>query len=1092
MLRSGSPETDSTSGTEAIYHNPLSPERAERHRSRLETWLATGSGVFPHNAEHLTDLGPHDTSKQHTPIQRDREHVGAAGSCTPGADDVSPPAEIVEITTALEHLTIDSERTAIIGGRTQGESKGSGSGKWMHPETSLLNPLSFLGNSWVEREECRASQSQEESFLFSFPDIQHPETSFATSQARPDNSRHLPEAVQGERPSLRNAGSPRSPIPVHNPESSKALPGGHSETDKMEMPDLGACGRFDGKESAARWLARLKWQFRKAGHVMPPPSEYIQVVNMQAEGSVATFLDSDPTLQAILRRAEEGGALSQDIEALDQALRDRFPAQLVDESTVQPSEEWKSLTQEKNEALAAYYNRAQNLLRRMGARDAPRDVTAFQANPLSALETFSLKTVIDKFVQGLEDAQLKQEAISRSLGTTGALWQCYEGLRECQRVIESREELQKQAADKMRLQMLESIVKDNTGLSVDQAIMKAYPGWQFAFQGTPAGLPSNLTSLAMHAQSPWMMTSSVSALPPPQSTARVRETGQPPTNATVSQGANQLSSQDARHAQTPNIAPFQNTPPTRSNGMPGRGGFRGGLRGGYGGAYTARVGNSNSRVQLPPRSQSKNPFVNGSESIAGKRVCFGCGKVGHFQPACESEEKLLPWERSYLRALIFPDDQKGVAFSQTAQLYYDNFLVDMGVIPAEEGHPGTDTPSVEAEIISQGALESAVQSSAEVRSLTVSEVAAEETQMSEDLQDEVLMLKSLLSSATDRRSRSPGRGDRRGRDREYRERHYRRREEGRTIPVESMLNPEEREKTATKKKARAPRREGPPAPMSEIKGREGMGPLNWERIFQDIKVEFSLMDLFQASPDCARNAKYYSTRVSEKTRKKAQKTRGLQTVIESKSATAIQPVKAYRMDVVLKFLGTNGKTVSHAVGEKATQADQGSDINFVSSDLVQKAGIKRRLLKDIGIEQLFIITSTSQASPVTEFVVFNVGVQGIWRSVWAIVRPEIKIPQIPGDTKLLLGLPWLWDVNGVFDIRQSSLTIGDAQEGERVVSLKGPILSWAAGHKLALTTKPGSPALDLMAVASDTESATEDSSGDSDTDSENSEGESGN
>ncbi len=58
--------------------------------------------------------------------------------------------------------------------------------------------------------------------------------------------------------------------------------------------------------------------------------------------------------------------------------------------------------------------------------------------------------------------------------------------------------------------------------------------------------------------------------------------------------------------------------------------------------------------------------------------------------------------------------------------------------------------------------------------------------------------------------------------------------------------------------------------------------------------------------------------------------------------------------------------------------------------------------------------------------------ENIARDVWAIVRPP---PPDYGNMKLLLDLPWLWDVKAIFDIKKSSIPIGDPKLGELVVKL---------------------------------------------------------
>ena len=52
--------------------------------------------------------------------------------------------------------------------------------------------------------------------------------------------------------------------------------------------------------------------------------------------------------------------------------------------------------------------------------------------------------------------------------------------------------------------------------------------------------------------------------------------------------------------------------------------------------------------------------------------------------------------------------------------------------------------------------------------------------------------------------------------------------------------------------------------LREIVGRQGKGPINYQKLVEDIKVEVSLMDLFQMSPDLSRAFRTLSTRVNKK------------------------------------------------------------------------------------------------------------------------------------------------------------------------------------------------------------------------------------
>ncbi|KAI0991892.1 hypothetical protein K3495_g16295, partial [Podosphaera aphanis] len=87
----------------------------------------------------------------------------------------------------------------------------------------------------------------------------------------------------------------------------------------------------------------------------------------------------------------------------------------------------------------------------------------------------------------------------------------------------------------------------------------------------------------------------------------------------------------------------------------------------------------------------------------------------------------------------------------------------------------------------------------------------------------------------------------------------------RPMNIGDVLNDDEHtakiSKNATRRKRRAEKQ------LREIVGRLGQGPVNYKKLAEEIKVEVSLMDLFQISPDMTKAFKKLSTRVNEKTMK---------------------------------------------------------------------------------------------------------------------------------------------------------------------------------------------------------------------------------
>ena len=68
----------------------------------------------------------------------------------------------------------------------------------------------------------------------------------------------------------------------------------------------------------------------------------------------------------------------------------------------------------------------------------------------------------------------------------------------------------------------------------------------------------------------------------------------------------------------------------------------------------------------------------------------------------------------------------------------------------------------------------------------------------------------------------------------------------------------------------------------------------------------------------------------------------------------------------------------------------------------------------------------------------EVCVEGLWRTIRYSVGPNGRAGQ--PRLSLLLGLPWLYSVNALINIRGSRIFIGDPNIGETVRAITGPEL----------------------------------------------------
>src|SRR5271168_1677085 len=111
-------------------------------------------------------------------------------------------------------------------------------------------------------------------------------------------------------------------------------------------------------------------------------------------------------------------------------------------------------------------------------------------------------------------------------------------------------------------------------------------------------------------------------------------------------------------------------------------------------------------------------------------------------------------------------------------------------------------------------------------------------------------------------------------------------------------------------------------------------------------------------------------------------------------------------------------------------------------------------LKSKGFTGLTMNTADGNSSHLDSYVTFKMRVLGIWRVVHAVIRPT---DHDKGDLSLLLGLPWLYDVDAKIGIKESIVVIGDQKKDEKSVELRGPLFVPSQQHKLMQHPKYPNP-----------------------------------
>lgn len=140
--------------------------------------------------------------------------------------------------------------------------------------------------------------------------------------------------------------------------------------------------------------------------------------------------------------------------------------------------------------------------------------------------------------------------------------------------------------------------------------------------------------------------------------------------------------------------------------------------------------------------------------------------------------------------------------------------------------------------------------------------------------------------------------------------------------------------------------------------------------------------------------------------------------------------------------------------------------------LVRKLKLSPMALSAIGFEGMTMQTADHREITLYQYIKFDVGVDGIWRTIRAFVGPETK--DLTGKQiehhRLLLGLPWLYAVGAVISIRESSIQIGNPAIGEKSRHVTGPELCFHQDHNLLMYTRGIMPTYKPPAVNDDTSS----------------------
>ncbi|KAI6247094.1 hypothetical protein HI914_05181 [Erysiphe necator] len=581
------------------------------------------------------------------------------------------------------------------------------------------------------------------------------------------------------------------------------------------LPRFQRATDYSGDYPAKLWLSRLESDFEESGYdddIQIPPSLFIRAIEVLICGDAANKLLSNPRMSRIIDNRKS--AKLEDVQAVKLWLQSQYPGAVQPIYKGSILEELRELSQVDGETLEAYFERAMELLRYTGSRD---QLIEENGDSVPESEVCMRNVVAESFVRGIREEELREYVLDHAdVGVLG-LRKTYEATRNGARFLETRHRIARERQERNQVRTLEEEVKRMTeetkrvdayfsNMGVSAAAVRS---GQHQYQYT-ASIANCSGSRPQHEISSQIPRNNTSA--PPQGPRRNFNQGKAipplgPRSQLDPRGAmTSYNIQDHSNHSGALSSNFSNQKINQNQGQPTMQ---------LGGNYPA----------LKPRSDSRHPIINGSETFDPSKdglLCTRCGVKGHAKPACRNEA--LPyWERAYLNEKVNPrlsatshllaltkeEDATGESYRQ-----WGTPLKDRGGVLTLEEFADVSQP---AECASRAV---------EIGTMMCKAVGHEN--------DDLAAANIVEVMAAKRR---------------------------RVVEEEHENDYETRETRGGSGKAKK-------AGMRQLKtivGRQGQGPMNYLELARRFKVDMNLLELMQVSPEVTRQFKRAGTR--ESTRK---------------------------------------------------------------------------------------------------------------------------------------------------------------------------------------------------------------------------------
>ncbi|KAG5936984.1 hypothetical protein E4U59_004665 [Claviceps monticola] len=242
-----------------------------------------------------------------------------------------------------------------------------------------------------------------------------------------------------------------------------------SKTRVPKLPSMREIGTYDGKIPAERYFRRLGHTLKHVNdgeHV--DSSTYISMFELALDGDAAVFAETSFQIRSIMSRASKGVASDKDLEDLQRTFSVRYPPAAEEKRTII----WPDIDvhQAKGENLTGYFNRVLNFYQRAGGQE--KSTTSLES--LSPSELFMLHQFISKFIRGLHDKTLMQEAVGQRALAANSLQEAHDIVHEAATVLESKASLAYLSARDTRVSQLQELIRVQNGCSADEMISRTF------------------------------------------------------------------------------------------------------------------------------------------------------------------------------------------------------------------------------------------------------------------------------------------------------------------------------------------------------------------------------------------------------------------------------------------------------------------------------------------------------------------------------------------------------------------------------------------------------------------------------------------